>query len=299
MQPAILPRPDTEALGVRYRRSPLLAIGRDVYADTRLMLQRLEELFPASEASPGLAANGQSAGIAALLQKFTVDMSVFQYAARLIPRNTPLTKDAKFQKDRAAFMGPLTANLDPKLFRPEALVHLRQSFDVVETLLADGRDWIAGTDGPSLADLEGIWPFDWYITDLQPSPAHVSEQLYPRVYAWRARFKEALAAAKAKHGRAVRLTGEQAAHFVTTAALTDNELHVDAQDPLQLAADTTVEVFPTDGGGFTHKDVGRLIKLTKDQVAIAVQSPAGGQEVHLHAPRWEFRVRPAEASTKL
>ena len=51
-----------------------------------------------------------------------------------------------------------------------------------------------------------------------------------------------------------------------------------------------VQVYPTDGGGFTHKDVGRLVKLTKDEVAIAVRSETNDTEVHVHAPRWGFKV---------
>jgi len=40
--------------------------------------------------------------------------------------------------------------------RPEALVEMRSSFELLETtLLADGREWILKTEGPSLADIEG------------------------------------------------------------------------------------------------------------------------------------------------
>ena len=54
MQPRILPRPDITRLGINYRRIPLLSIGRDVYLDTRLILQKLEQL-PLEQ--PRLAAN--------------------------------------------------------------------------------------------------------------------------------------------------------------------------------------------------------------------------------------------------
>lgn len=41
-----MPRPDLTALGVGYRRIPVVAIGRDIYHDTRLVLRKLEVLFP-------------------------------------------------------------------------------------------------------------------------------------------------------------------------------------------------------------------------------------------------------------
>lgn len=38
------------------------------------------------------------------------------------------------------------------------------------------------------------------------------------------------------------------------------------------------------------QDRGRLVKLTKEEVSIAVQAKSG-EEIRLHAPRWQFRVR--------
>ncbi len=48
-----LPREQLEALGIKYRRIPLLAIGRDVYCDTRLIIDKLEQLFPESKLGSG------------------------------------------------------------------------------------------------------------------------------------------------------------------------------------------------------------------------------------------------------
>jgi hypothetical protein len=45
--PPNMPRPIlSERLGVNYRRIPLMAIGRDIYIDTRIMLRKLESLYP-------------------------------------------------------------------------------------------------------------------------------------------------------------------------------------------------------------------------------------------------------------
>lgn len=131
-----------------------MAIGRDMYVDTRMILQRLEELFPASAEHPGLSSK-ETAGVAALLNKFVADASVFSYAAAIMPLEAPALKSSKFMKDREAFSGrPWTID-HVRAARPEALVHVRQSFDIAESLFADGRQWVAGTKGPSFADLEG------------------------------------------------------------------------------------------------------------------------------------------------
>lgn len=113
------------------------------------------------------------------------------------------------------------------------------------------------------------------------------------MYAWRDRFAEEVARAKARAPKPLTLTSGDAVRAVLDSAFTDYALSVDANDPVQLKEGTSVEVFPTDGGGFMEKDKdrGRLIKLTKDEVAIAVRSLQGDKEVHLHAPRWNFKIR--------
>lgn len=104
--------------------------------------------------------------------------------------------------------------------------------------------------------------------------------------------------AQAQAGKALRLQGVDAVQAVLSSDFTDKQLSVDSNDPVQLKEGTSVEVFPTDGGGFMDKDKdrGRLIKLTKDEVAIAVQSEKGDKELHIHAPRWNFRIREASGS---
>lgn len=72
----------------------------------------------------------------------------------------PLLNNPKFKKDREDLTGRSWSQEDVRALRPEALAHLRDAFDMLETgLLADGREWILGTERPSLADIEGWQPF--------------------------------------------------------------------------------------------------------------------------------------------
>jgi hypothetical protein len=78
-------------------------------------------------------------------------------ASQLIPSSMPLLKDPKFRSDRADFTGRSWDKEKVELMRPEALVEIRGAFELLETtLLADGRDWILKTEGPSLGDIEGM-----------------------------------------------------------------------------------------------------------------------------------------------
>lgn len=75
--------------------------------------------------------------------------------------------------------------------RPEALAHIRHAFQELETgFLADGRQWILGdSEGPTLADIEGLWPFQWLADTSEALPEqYVSQSLFPKTYAWIHRF---------------------------------------------------------------------------------------------------------------
>ena len=133
-----------------------MAIGRDVYIDSRAITRRLDELFPPSAQHPGLS-SPETAGLAALLNKFVVDTGgVFVRAVQMIPSSFGLMQDEAFIKDRAGFFGGKSSMADTLAQRPDAIVHMRQAFELLESLLQDGREWIAGTKEPSIADLEGM-----------------------------------------------------------------------------------------------------------------------------------------------
>jgi glutathione S-transferase len=148
-----MPRPDLEAIAVKYRRIPVMAIGRDVYCDTRLMLDKLEQLFP--DGSLGASQPDQRA-VQKLLEKWTIEAGIFARATQLIPTSMPLLNDPKFTKDREDFSGRSWDKEQIEAMRPEAIAHIRDGFSFLEkTLLADEREWILKTNKPSLADIEG------------------------------------------------------------------------------------------------------------------------------------------------
>lgn len=153
IQPPYLPREDISALGVKYRRIPLMSIGRDIYCDTRLILQKLEERFP--DGALG-ASQPDHKAVEKLLESWTIDGGIFMRAAQVIPPEAALMKDTKFTKDREEYTGRSWSEETVRALRPEALAHIRAAFEFLETgFLADGRDWVLKTAKPSLADIEG------------------------------------------------------------------------------------------------------------------------------------------------
>ncbi|KAL8956306.1 MAG: hypothetical protein Q9183_006341 [Haloplaca sp. 2 TL-2023] len=297
MQPPTLPREDINALGIKYRRIPLMAIGRDVYCDTRLILQKLEERFPSGTLGASLP---DQKALEGLLAKWTIDGGVFARAAQLIPPEMPLLNDPKFAKDREEFMGRSWQKEDIAKARPEAIAHMRGFFDFLEnTILADGRSWVLNTPEPMLADIEAIWPFHWVI-GMQGAlpPSLFGKENFPKVYAWIARFDAAIKSAKASAPKPTTLKGAEAVKQITQAEFAEPEGEVEAHDPLGLRKGQYVESWPIDSG-FRHRDSGQLVALTQREVVLKTQAKIGHKDVHVHHPRTNFRIQAVSGGSKM
>jgi len=245
-----MPRPDVELLGVSYRRMPILSIGRDVYLDTRLIIKKLESLFPPSAAHPGISSAhalisltpssekeetllrvkaAEHTALEQLLSDRVIDGDVFRCGAQCFSASVP--KDESFVRDRAALVGidmSKPGAISP--FAPEVIASqvpgARVSLGrwirwLEEGLLADGRDWILDSNsniGPSLADLEAVWVLYWVYGVPGGLPTEIlGPESAPKVYAWIRRFDEAVKRAEAEQKRDApprRLSGDEAAKLI-------------------------------------------------------------------------------------
>ena len=149
-QPHIMPRPDLAAIGVNYRRIPIMAIGKDIYCDTRIILFKLEELFPEGNLSPPTP-EGQA--FQKLLEVWHVEGPLFWTATQCMP--LAAFKDPVFLKDRAQLTGRAFDLKVLEKARPEALAYIRRAWSFLEKLLTDGRNWLVNTEKPSMVDIEG------------------------------------------------------------------------------------------------------------------------------------------------
>lgn len=133
------------------------------------------------------------------------------------------------------------------------------------------------------------------LSELGPPKEYFNAEEYPKTFAWIGRYREALDKATESAPKPIGLEADEAVQFVTTSQFSDDSLGIEANDPSGLQEGLDVELYPTDSGGFTHQDRGRLVRLTRNEVAIAVQSRQNGQEVRVHAPRRGFRIKPLHA----
>lgn len=157
LQPPIMPRPDVEALGTKYRRIPIVSIGRNIYNDTRLILQKLEKLYPENpQISAASTSSADQMAMEKLLEFWTVD-GLFLRAAQLIPLDLPLLNDPRFTSDREEFTGRSWKKENLVKGRSEALVAFKGFFEFLEkSFFSDDREWILKTSAPTLSDIEGM-----------------------------------------------------------------------------------------------------------------------------------------------
>lgn len=147
-----MPRPDLALLPVAYRRIPILAVGRDIYLDTRLILRKLESLFPAHKALG--ATNAHDKFVAGLIERYTIEGPVFGIAAGLVP--VDIATESTFNNDRKGFLGRDWSKEELEDGRGDCLSYVKSMFDFFEsTVFQDGREWVLNSDGPKIADIDG------------------------------------------------------------------------------------------------------------------------------------------------
>lgn len=149
-QPAVLPRKDLEALGISYRRIPLLAVGKDIYIDSSKIIEVIVSLgnIPTGPADKAYQTWGDT---------------VFNEVLGLIPAQV---LSPEFVKDRKTVF-PIVERPDLKTIRPSALASFKSRLHEVETVfLANSKGPFINGEEISLADIHIVWPLRWALNDL-------------------------------------------------------------------------------------------------------------------------------------
>ncbi|KAI2463474.1 glutathione S-transferase [Annulohypoxylon bovei var. microspora] len=274
----------TQNLGIAYRRIPILCIGRDVYVDLDFILKKLEQLFPESEAHPSVKGYGSNHynTIEWLFRGTVSDSGLFEF---LLDHADVV--GSKIHEDIRNV--PASFSLETiRAKRPEAASAVRwyMHFMLETTFLADGRNWLGNTDGPSLLDLEAIWPLYWLYTIPGALPAEfIDRAQLPKVFAWIERFKPFVEAKQAQWPPQT-LKSSQAVAAIMTAPFAEEEGDVMATE-LNLLKGEQVKMSPKGWGGW-NKDTGKLVSLDETQIVIETKATHGS--VRVHAPTGLFCV---------
>jgi len=270
--PNIMPKPDLTALTGGYRKTPVLQIGADIYCDTALIADVLEEHSP----HPTLYPAG-IAGASRILAQWA-DSTLFWTAipytmqpeglAKLFEGVPPEAIKA-FGDDRNVFR----ANM-PRMRPGDAIAGFRLYLERLEETL--GKQAYFFGAAPSIADFS-IYHCLWFVT--RGGPVAKIFDSFPALQSWRERIA---AFGHATHEKLDSAAAIEAAHAATPVKSLGN---VDTQG---IAIGDRVVVAATDTG--TDPVEGSLYGASKNRVSIARQDARAGTVV-VHFPRLGFELR--------
>ena len=270
--PNVMPKPDLIALTGGYRKTPVLQIGADIYCDTALIADVLEECAP----TPSLYPKGVASASRTLAQwaDFTLFWTAIPFAmqpaglAHLFEGMPPETIKA-FGDDRAVFR----ANV-PRMRAADANAALAVYLERLEETLGT-QDFFFGT-APSIADFS-IYHCLWFVT--RGGPVAKILDSFPALQNWRARM------ADFGHGTYEKLDSGAAIAIARDATAEKSSGNVDTHG---LAIGQRVVVAATDTG--VDPIEGTLYGATKSRISIAREDQRAGNVV-VHFPRLGFELR--------
>ncbi len=274
--PMIMPKPDVIALTGGYRRTPILQVGADVYCDTALICDLLENRTSTATLYPT-----NLKGAARVLAQWA-DSTLFQAAMayNFQPKGAQVMfPDAEqlkiFAQDRAAMR-----NNAPRMPVPEATAAYKSYLRRIASML-DGQDYLLGFV-PCVADYAIYHPL-WFTRTRVPTVAGILDAT-PQVLAWMDRM------AACGHGQPEKFSADEAIQIAksSTPLPISQEVFQDEHGiPLGSHVTITAESF---GLEVTS---GKLIAATRTRYTLARSDERAG-EMHVHVPRVGYVLQKAE-----
>ena len=274
--PMIMPKPDVIAITGGYRRTPLLQIGADVYCDTALICDVLEQMTPTATLYPTALK-----GAARVLAQWA-DSTLFQTAMayNFQPKGVqamfPDPEQLKiFAQDRAAMR-----NNAPRMPLPEATAAYKSYLRRIASML-DGQDYVLGS-APCLADYAIYHPL-WFTRTRVATVAGILDAT-PQVLVWMDRM------AACGHGQAEKFSADAAIEIAksSTPLAVSQEIFQD-EHGIPLGSDVTI----TAESFGLEPTPGKLIAATRTRYTLA-RSDARTGEVHVHFPRVGYVLQKVE-----
>ena len=275
--PMVMPKPELTALTGGYRKTPVLQIGADVYCDTALICDVLEQIAPTPSLYPaGVEGNARIVAQWADSALFTAAMAYnFQPAGvAQVFAGAPAEGVQAFVADRTA-MRSGAARMSPAEATPTYQSYLRHLASMLQ-----GQDFLLGAQA-SLADFAAYHPL-WFTQERTPALAGIFDAT-PEVKSWMARMK---AIGQGTPGKCDAAEALQVAHNATPAALPDQTF----QDEHGIALGSQV-VIAADHFGLEPTE-GELIAATRTRYTLR-RSDAQTGTVHVHFPRVGFTLKKA------
>lgn len=273
--PMIMPKPDLTALTGGYRKTPVLQIGADIYCDTALICDVLEQMAPTPTIYPD-AVKGAARIVAQWADSalFTAAMAYnFQPAGvAQVFAGAPAEGVQAFVADRTAMRGGAA-----RMASADATGTYKSYLRRIANML-HGQDFLFG-EQPCVADFAVYHPL-WFTQERTPALASIFDAT-PEVKAWMARMQAI------GHGKPGKCSAEEALQVARSAtpALVSSEVF---QDDHGIALGSAV-VIAADNFGLEPTE-GELIAATRTRYTLRRTDDRAGT-VHVHFPRVGFTLK--------
>lgn len=273
--PMVMPKPDLTALTGGYRKTPVLQIGADIYCDTALICDVLEQLAPAPSVYPA-PIEGAARTVAQWADSalFPVAMAYnFQPAgAAQVFAGVPAEAVQAFVADRTAMRGGA-----PRMAASDAAGAYKTYLQRIASML-QGQDHLFGPQ-PCVADFAAYHPL-WFTQARTPALAGIFDAT-PALQGWMARMQAI------GHGSHSPCSGEEALELARSATPLALEGEV-FQDEHGIALGSQV-VIAADHFGLEPTE-GTLVAATPQRYTLRRTNDRAGT-VHVHFPRVGFTLR--------
>ena len=278
--PSIMPKPDVLALTGGYRKTPFMQIGADVYCDSALICEVLEQLQPAPTLYPAA-----TRGLARVLAQWA-DSTLFwaSMAYNLQPRGAAAVfagAPPEVAKAFAADRGAMTVGMT-RLRPGDATAAYKSYLRRIASML-EGQDFLLGS-APCVADFAVYHPL-WFSRRRVPLMADILDAT-PAVLAWMDRI-ETLG-----HGTVEKFSAIDAIAACAQAAGATATFDPIFQDEHGIALGEQVTVSAESFG--PEPTEGTLVAATRTRYTLRRTDPRAGT-VHVHFPRLGFVLKKAEA----
>ena len=276
--PMYMPKPDVVALTGGHRRTPFMQIGADIYCDTTLIAQVLEQYKPTPSLFPDACK-----GAASIVSQWA-DSLVFPVAmaynfqpsgAAHVLANWKPEEIRQFIEDRTAMRGGA-----PRMPAPDA-TGMYQTYLLRLSQLLERGNFLMG-DSPCIADFSAYHPA-WYTQRIVPNLDGILDAI-PKVRNWLLRMEHL------GHAQYTEVTSAQAIQIaqgnfpidVSHEPFVDNH-GISLGEPVAVTADA-FGLEPT---------AGELVAATATRYVVRRHDKRAGM-VHVHFPRVGFILKRAD-----
>ena len=266
--PAIMPKPDVQALTGGYRKTPFLQIGSDVYCDSALMCDVLEHIQPTPTLYPE-----PHKGLARVLAQWA-DTTLFwaAMAYNLQPKGALSMFDSlDTAKAFGADRGAMSVGMNRQ--RPADAAAAYKSYLRRIADMLDGNDFLMGNT-PCVADFSAYHPL-WFSRTCVPVMAGILDAT-PTVLQWMDRM------AALGHGAKEKITATEAIAICAASTGATAKIDETFQDEHSIPLGSQVTVAAETFG--PEATEGELVAATRTGYTLKRVDERAGT-VHVHFPR--------------